>query len=91
MGFLSLLGSWALIEDSSNERLQTGVLERLAEDERLCTWVVVCQPPGSQSDDVTRRFLSVGGCEEFGILWKASKCERGDFGMGGEGLEWRRS
>ena len=87
----SLLGSWTLIEDVPNERLQTCVLERLAEDERLCNWVVVRQPPRSQPDDVTRRFLSVGGCEEFGTVWKRSKCERGDLGVGGERLKWCRS
>ena len=89
--FSILLGCLTLTADVPEERLQTGVLERLAEDERLCNWVVVRQPPGSQSDDVTRRFLSVGGCEEFGILWKCSKCERGDLGVGAERLKWCRS
>ena len=64
----SFRGCATLTADVPEERLHAGVLERLAEDERLCNWVVVRQPPGSQSDDVTRRFLSVGGCEEFGIL-----------------------
>jgi len=45
--FRSLLGSWTLTADLSNEGLQTGVLERLAEQERLCSRVVLRQSPRS--------------------------------------------
>ena len=77
-----------LTADLLDERLQTGVSERLAEQERLCSRVVLRQSPRPQPDYVTRRFLSVGSSEESGNVWKHSECERGDLGVRGERLEW---
>ena len=82
--FRSLLGSWTLTADLSNEGLQTGVSERLTEQERLCSRVVLRQSPRSQPDYVTRWFLSAGSSVKSGNVWRHSGCERGDLGVGGE-------
>ena len=75
----------------SNERLQIGVLERLAEQEGLGSRIVLGQSPRSQPEDILCRFLPAGSSEKSGNVWKHSECERGDLGVGGEGLEWCRS
>ena len=86
--FCSLLGYVTLTADLLDERLQTGVLGLLAEQERLCSPVVVRQSPRLQPDYVMCWFLSVGNSEESGNVWKHSECERGDLGVRGERLEW---
>ena len=74
-----------------DERLQAGLSERLAEQEGLCLRVVLNQSPRSQPEDILCRFLPVGSNEKSGNVWRHSECERGDLGVGGERLEWRRS
>jgi hypothetical protein len=88
---ISFRGCLTCTEDLSKGRLQTGVLERLAEHERLCSWVVLSQSQGPQAEYKMRRFLSDGSREDFGHAGKHSECERGDLGMGRERLEWCRS
>ncbi len=80
-----------LTEELPNERLQAGISERLTEQERLCSGVVLRQSPGSQPDYVMRWILPVGSSEGSGNVWKHSERERGDLGVGGERLEWCRS
>ena len=75
----------------SDERLQAGLSEGLAEQEELCLRVVLGQSPRSQPEDILCRFLLVGSSEKSGDVWRHSECERGDLGVGGEGLERRRS
>jgi hypothetical protein len=60
---VSFRGEVMLIAALPNQRLQAGVSERLAEQERPRSWVVLCQSPMPQPYYVARLFLSVGSCK----------------------------
>jgi hypothetical protein len=56
-----------------NQRLKTSVPERLAEQERPRSWVVLCQSPMPQPYYVARLFLSVGSYKASYGLWERSQ------------------
>lgn len=73
-----------------NEWFQTGLSERLTEQERCCSRIVLCYPPGPQPDDIICLLLSVGRSKKVGHVRGYWECERGDLGVRGERSEWCR-